>query len=85
MEILKYIVIIITASLGIIAAIKDYKRKRSGILNKTGILIVVLILILLSASIWMEILSYRDLKDKESELNKYILGDGYAIFLCFRT
>jgi hypothetical protein len=80
MLILKYIVLIITAGLGIIAVMNDYKRKGSEKTNKAGILIIVLILLSLAGSICFELLSDRDLKNKESELNKFILGEDYAIF-----
>ncbi len=62
---------------------KDYNRKDSRKKKWAGVLIVVLILLSLGASIWIEVLSDRDLKNKENELNKYVLGEGYAIFYVF--
>lgn len=80
MQILKYITIILTAVLGIFAVLKEYKKKGSKKLEKAGVVLIILISVLLSASILLEVLSSRDLKNKEEELNKYILGEGYAVF-----
>ena len=72
MTILKYIAIILTSILAIFAVSKDYKRKKSRKLNKNGKILLGLIIFSVIVSIWTEILSDSESKNKEIKYNANI-------------
>lgn len=67
MNTLKYLSILFTATLAVFAIIKDYKKKDSKKINKTGILLIILILISTIVSIFLDQLMYKDSEAKEKD------------------